>query len=332
MPPVWTPTGANKVATNHEETWTLLPNGKVLTVDCYIGVPYPSDPTGSETYDPATGSWSAAGSTIVPLDAINPETASFPYSDLEIGAAVLRPDGTVFAIGANGNTAIYDTATETWQVGPMLPVGPGSEGQLGQTDGPAALLPNGNVLLAASPADPFYVPPVHIFEFDGTQYIEQPKLQTADAGGCYTVNMVVLPTGQILTTDFSLQPDIEIYTPTDTSYNSDWAPKIDSAPEKVQPGSTYKISGIRFNGMSQGASYGDDYQSATNYPLVRITNCKTGHVFYCRTHDHSFMGVASDREVYTYFDVPYNIERGKSRLEVVANGIPSKPVTIKVKG
>jgi len=38
--------------------------------------------------------------------------------------------------------------------------------------------------------------------------------------------------------------------------------------------------------------FGDEGQSATNYPLVRITNLRTHHVFYSRTHDHSSMAVA----------------------------------------
>jgi hypothetical protein len=77
--------------------------------------------------------------------------------------------------------------------------------------------------------------------------------------------------------------------------------------------------------MSQGAAYGDDVQAATNYPLVRITNLRTGHVRYSRTHDHSSMAVASNDLVTTYFDVPAGQEPGLSELEVVANGIPSFP-------
>jgi hypothetical protein len=60
----------------------------------------------------------------------------------------------------------------------------------------------------------------------------------------------------------------------------------------VTRGGSYVVSGHLFNGLSQGAAYGDDAQSATNYPLVRITNLGTGHVFYSRTHDHSSMAVA----------------------------------------
>ena len=124
---------------------------------------------------------------------------------------------------------------------------------------------------------------------------------------------------------------IQFYTPGDQSFKPDWAPEISHAPKKVHRGKTYKIKGIRFNGMSQAGAQFDDNQFATNYPLLRITNCKPGHVFYCRTHDHSYMGVASNKKVHTYFDVPHNIETGASKLEVVTNGIPSKAKFVCVK-
>ena len=93
----------------------------------------------------------------------------------------------------------------------------------------------------------------------------------------------------------------------------------------------YKITGTQFNGLSEGAMYGDDFQSATNYPLVRIVNNTTHHVFYCRTHGHSTMGVATgSKNVSTLFDVPAGIELGASTLYVVANGIPSAGTAITV--
>ena len=92
-----------------------------------------------------------------------------------------------------------------------------------------------------------------------------------------------------------------------------------------------QILGQRFNGMSQAESFGDELETATNYPLVRITNTATGHVFYARTHDHSTMAVATgNARVSTRFDVPSTAETGASTLVVVANGIPSKPVSITV--
>jgi len=54
-------------------------------------------------------------------------------------------------------------------------------------------------------------------------------------------------------------------------------------------------------------------------------------VFYCRTHDHSSMGVATGGAIVsTHFDVPAVIETGASDLYVVANGIPSNPVAVTV--
>jgi hypothetical protein len=93
-------------------------------------------------------------------------------------------------------------------------------------------------------------------------------------------------------------------------------------------GGSFEIFGFRFNGMSQGAAYGDDVQAATNYPIVRITNLATKHVRYSRTHDHSSMAVASNKLVSTHVDVPAQQEPGLSLLEVVANGIPSPPVLV----
>jgi hypothetical protein len=108
-------------------------------------------------------------------------------------------------------------------------------------------------------------------------------------------------------------------------------PFVVFAPTTVTRGQTYHTIGRGFNGWSQAASFGDEFQTATNYPLVRIVNNATGHVFYARTHDHSQMGVATHSfPTYTYFDVPANMETGPSKLYVVANGIHSNAMAITV--
>jgi hypothetical protein len=140
--------------------------------------------------------------------------------------------------------------------------------------------------------------------------------------------LLVLPTGQILAADGT--KDVEIYTPDDVSYNPAWAPVVASSPAVVSPGKTYTISGFRFNGMSQASAFGDESQNATNYPLLRITNLATRHVFYSRTHDHSSMAVASNNQVSTRFTVSPLQESGPGQIEVVANGIPSLPVPVNV--
>src|SRR5215831_18117920 len=152
----WTPTGSNKADINDEEGWTLLPDGSVLTVDANNTASL----TNSERYLPTTGGWVSAGSTIVKLADTNPDNSG----SHEMGPQVLRPDGTVFAVGATGANAIYNTKQGFWTVGPSFPNVTG-QGQFDVADGPASILPDGNVLVAASPG--VFHTPTHMFEFDG---------------------------------------------------------------------------------------------------------------------------------------------------------------------
>ena len=235
----WTPTGAGKFDINDEEGWTLLPNKQVLTVDAYV---FQYDPTGmnSEIYVPASGKWHSAGSTVVQLWDSAADCGGFNASSSEVGPAVLRPDGTVFYTGANscgpGHTAIYHSNTGTWTKGPDFPVlancpYPLAFCGLNIADGPAALLPSGNVLVDTSPF--IFAPPTSFFEFDGTNLNPVPGPPNAPIDSSFFGDMLVLPTGQILFTDFS--DDIEIYTPVGT-YNPAWAPRIQKAPSTVNPG------------------------------------------------------------------------------------------------
>jgi hypothetical protein len=290
-----------------EEGWTLLPNGTILTADV-------KNAPNSEIYTPSTHSWASAGSTIVDLHSPSP-FGCIPYGPGgklcyhppgEIGPAILRPDGTVFVTGSNtssgsgaGHTAVY-SPTAGWSVGPDFPNGDNAG------DSFAALLPNGNVLVEGGFAS---------YEFDGTRFTAVPSTPGS---------LMLLPTGEVLV------GGSEVYTSTGT-YLPAWAPTIHTAPTSVTRGSTYKITGTQFNGLSQAAAFGDEFQTATNYPLVRITNLSSGHVFYAKTHDHSTMGVATgSRIVFTSFDVPAGMETGASSLVVVANGIPSQPVSLTV--
>ncbi len=203
-----------------------------------------------------------------------------------------------------GNTAIYDSLTGTWTVGPVFPNGDNAG------DSFAVLLINGNVLVEGD-SEISYV-------FDGTTLTPGPRTPGS---------LMVLPTGEVLVGGGITST----YTATG-SYEASWAPTISSYPSTVTRGSTYSISGTQFNGLSQAAGFGDELDTATNYPLVRITNNKTKHVFYARTHDHSTMGVATgSATVSTNFDVPATMETGASKLVVVANGIPSAAVAVTVK-
>ena len=302
---------AGKHDRNAEEGWTLMPDGTVLTYDV-------SKAPHSERYDSSAQKWISAGSTIVDLHSPTTIRGCIPYGKHgcyyppgEVGPGILRPDGTVFATGSGsnggngpGHTAIYHPSTGKWTVGPDFP----NDDNAG--DSSAVLLPNGNALvLGVSGA---------LYEFDGS------KLSTDPVGGAGPV--LVLPTGQVLAEGFS----VEVYNPKGKA-NPAWAPKVTAYPHTVSRGSTYKISGKQFNGLSQAAAFGDEFETATNYPLVRITNNASKRVSYAKTHDHSTMAVATGNAiVFTNFDVPADAETGASSLEVVANGIASKKVSITV--
>lgn len=299
-----------------EEGWVLLPDDSFLTVDVKA---HPK----SERYYPKTGEWVNEGDTST-VDLRGPQNCCgtcIHYGPKnkcydppgETGAAVRRPDGTVFATGSTpdgqttAHTAIWTPPTSgkrgTWTAGPDFPNGDQSY------DDPVSILPNGNVLVEGSSGQ--------LYEFDGT------KLNLESGLHGYG-SLLPLPSGEILVGGSSL------YT-TKGTYESGWAPTIGSSPSTVTRGQTYKISGTQFNGLNQGAAFGDEFDSHTNYPLVRITNNSTGHVFYCRTHDHSTMGVATgSKTVSTKFDVPSGMETGDSTIEVVANGIPSTAAAITV--
>jgi hypothetical protein len=299
--------GNGKADQNSEEGWELLPNGDVLVIDVW-------DPPNSELFNPSTSKWTTAGSTVVTL----------PNSScVEIGPAVLRPEGSVFAVGGTSATAVYTTSTGKWAAGPTIPSSYGVE------DGPAAILPDGNVLIDVGPQSPCYSAGSHFYEFNGSTLTAVAGPSRAASDPTYVGRMLVLPTGQILFTDGSTT--VEAYTASGT-YSSAWQPTITSVSATLNPGSTNNlIEGTQFNGLSQGAAYGDDAQMATNYPLVRITNNASGDVVYCRTHNHSTMGVATGTAtVSTEFDIPSTIQAGASELVVVANGIPSKPEAVTI--
>jgi hypothetical protein len=283
----------------------------------------------------------------------------------EIGPAILLPDGDVFASGAActlkgtgqndcvvyspvGHTAVYRTATGAWTAGPDFP------NKEGAGDSFANLLPNGNVLVEANPpgitndqqanaqarfqgirngaARPAAIygaaaPASTAFVWRFYEYNPKTNLLTYEPAADFVnvqASTLLLPTGQVMLNGQ------EVYT-TSGMYLPAWAPAITMFSSDVYAGASYQIFGKQFNGLSQANAFGDEFGVATNYPLVRITNNATGDVKYARAYNPSSMGVATGSKVVsTWFEVPTNIEAGDSKLAVVANGIPSMPVSITV--
>ncbi len=296
-----------------EEGWTLLPDGTVFSVDA-INAP------NAEKFITSTGAWVNAGT--VPVQLEDP-------SSQELGPQILMPNGKVICFGATGHNAVYvppatPTDPGTWQAAPDFPIDPTSSQPYDIADGCACLLPNGKVLCEASPG--VFGFGVKFFEFDGTNLTAVVGTPNAPGDSSYYCMMLMLPSGQVMLTDLS--GDIELYNPTG-SPSSSWRPTITTVPANVTSGTSYTISGTQFNGLSGASAYGDDQQNSTNYPIVRITNNASGHVFYCQSLNPSTMAVATGAStVSTHFTAPLTMEDGPSTIQVVANGIASTATPI----
>ncbi len=309
----WTTTGSGKFDIYDEEGLTLLPNTKVLDVDAYV-FQYQANGKNWETYDLGTGVWTSQGDTPVQLWDSCGGSGGASY---EMGPAVLMPNGTVYATGANGcgaaHTAIYTVSTNSWTAGPDFP------SNLGIGDGPGALEINGKVLLMASPL--IFQRGAVFFEWDGTHLNQIAGPPNSPSDTSYFGHMLMLPNGQILFTDFS--NDVELFTSTGNTYPN-WQPTVNLISPVMSRGTTVFLQGSKFSGVSQNNAYGDDFQDATNYPLVRLTSNTTGQVYYLRTHDHSSMAVGFSGPVFTHVDIPASLPTGGYNLQVVANGIASQ--------
>ncbi len=323
----WTaPVGTGKADLHDEESWAMLWDGRILTVDANNY----NDLTHAEIYDPATQTWTSAGNVPEKLA----DTNANKSGSHEVGPELLRPDGKVVAIGATGKNALYDPTADSWTSLPDTPDG------FQAADGPGAMLPNGDVLIAASPG--IFQTPTHFYELHDMTFTKVDEPPNAATNSSYNNFLLVLPTGEILLSDFS--PDVELYTPA-SGVPDNAVPEILSAPRligagaeaPVEPtptlyrGRSYELPVRRMNGISQGAYYGDDAQMSTNFPLVRVTNATTGHVVYCRTYDHSNRAIAPDSVGTTKLDVPATAEPGLASLVVIANGISSPAITVNVK-
>jgi len=321
----WTAAGANgaKNDSGSEETWVLMADGTVVAPQC-------SNAPNAEMYVVSGDKWQADGATAATL---------VEASSIETGPGFLLTDGRAFFVGATNNTALYqsgatDTAVGTWTAGPQIPNN--GRQQQGAKDGPGVLLPSGNVLFPAAPVDGVkgnYNSPCSFFEFDGTNINRVSDPPNANCP-TYVGRMLILGSGQAM---WVREDDDSFYVYTENGQpQNSFRPVITSAPSTVNPGTTIDVSGTQFNGLSQAVGYGDDYAAATNYPLVRIRNHGSGTVRYCHTANHTTggvtsMGVATGAAIVTAeVSLPGDLELGVSDLVVVANGIPSDPVTVNV--
>jgi hypothetical protein len=318
--------GQGKNDPNDEEGWTLEPSGQLLTIDLWL-------PPTTELFTPSSLSWSSAGNTT---------TSPVNSPAVEIGPQVEMPGGNTFVVGGGTSneeppeactthkaapTALYDYAARKWEKGPPIPTIEGM--QYDSADGPGSVLPDGNVLFDVSACT--YNTPLafDLYNAASNTISPVPDVPNAANDSTYYTRMLALPNGQVLFDDGSTQ--MELYTAGGTP-NPEWAPSVTSISSTVlKPGKTAGLSGTQLAGLDQGATYGDDVQDNTNFPLVRITNSQSGVVTYARTGNWSSVSVAPGAASSTDFTVPKGTPAGQSTLEVLANGIASEPVEVTIR-
>lgn len=291
-----------------EASWVKLPDNSILTVD-------PST-TNSERYIPSLNEWIQDANLPVNL-----------CTNGEIGPAVLLPNGKAFFLGASGHTALYkptgNIGMGTWIPGPDIP------NNLSSPDAPAASMSNGKVLCSAGPF-PIYSPPSSFYEYDWVSNsfsrVSGPTGLTYYAAPYYT-KMLDLPDGSVLLSTGGNR-QLYVYRP-DGSPIASGKPVISDITYNAVTG-VYLLTGHGLNGISEGATYGDDAQMDSNYPLVRLTDV-SNNVYYARTYDWNATGVmATNRLVAVQFVLPSNLPPAKYSLVAVANGIASEPVPLQM--
>ena len=304
--------GPQCLGIHNESAWMKLPDNSVLMVD--------RNSTNSERYIPSLNQWVADGN--VPVSLYDP----WGY---ETGSALLLPDGRAFFIGSLGFNAFYTpsgTASPgVWSAAATLP------NNTGTPDAAMAMMVNGKILCAVSPAptgpNNIFDPPTSFYIFDPVANtftsINAPNNATNLFEPCYDVNMVDLPDGSVL----MCQQDSNhyyVYTPVGSPQNA-WRPVVNNI--ITNPNClSFTITGTQFNGISEGASYGDDFQMNTNFPIVRLKN--GSNVYYCRSFNWNSTGVQRGNAPDTAtFTLPTGLPNATYQLEVVANGIASLPVS-----
>lgn len=297
----WTRTGDKLHGDrSNEETWAMLPDGSIITADVFV-------PNRAQRYVPATGKWVDAGN--VPVILTGP---SFGY---EMGPGTLLPDGRYFQAGANNLSAIYNPTTNTWTAGPALPVG------LGADDSPGAMMPNGHFIYAVD--TPLFGAPTRLFDYNPfantwTEVTPQ-QLQGQLNQSAYLSRMLILPNGNMLMTTSNRQ--LWEYT-ADSGPDPSWAPVITDISHS---GNVYTVKGLQLNGLWEGATYGEDAEMSTNYPIAKITDAN-GVVTYAKTLNWSAQVATGSKIVSTDFVLPNNIGPGPLKLNIIANGIASQTV------
>lgn len=294
-------------------------------------------------YNPATNTWEAGPDTSGTLNGIpSPFGADdAPGAILPNGHVIYAADAGVSGFTSSGNitsgsaviTGIPSTAILQvfWSVnGAGIPGG----AYIASVDSPTQVTISAPAT-ATSSGDTIswggtFSNPTELFDFDpGTNTISQVTSALPDPNlpfqGCYPTRMLILPTGQLLFSDSSSQ--LWLYT-SSAAPNPSLRPVITNV--RYLGDGRFRLSGFQLDGQSAGAAYGDDDQTDSNYPIIRMVN-SSGNVYYARTFDWSriTVGDVGGRETVDFTLNP-GVTPGDYALIVSGAGISSFPTFIHI--
>jgi hypothetical protein len=235
--------------------------------------------------------------------------------------------GSALAIGATGHTAMFTIGTNKFTaLQDLNDTVNGNQVLFGADDAPGSEMPSGQVIFAADtgPTNGTFSPPTHLFAFDPktekiTSVTSSFPDQTYLNKSSYLFQMTMLPTGQML---FSNTTKVMyIYTP-DGKASKSSMPKFTSL--QYNGDGTFTLTGKQLNGMSAGATYGDDAQMDENYPVVSLAD-SSSDVFYGRTTNWSNVEVGDKKPETVDITLNKGLKKaGNYNLVISAAGIANK--------
>jgi hypothetical protein len=332
----WAQSGSKVYADqSDEETWVRIPDGRILTYDLFHS--YQTGGAYAEAYNPATGTWASLSPSDGSAAGSIPQLSSSALG-AEMGPGLLMrrasTGGDVLFVGATGHTGIYSIGTNTWAAGPEVQgVVNGKTEQFGADDAPGAEMPSGHILFAADagPSGGTFTGPTQLFDFDPASRTVAPvspafPTPSALSGSAFTMTMLVLPTGQILVSNGSTKQ--WIYTPDGKAPKAS-TPKINKL--KYNGTGKFTLTGKQLDGVSAGASYGDDNEMDENYPIVALTATDgSGNVYYARTTNWSKVSVADTTTQTVNFTLKSGTPAGNYSMVVSGAGVQSAPSCITI--
>jgi hypothetical protein len=272
-------------------------------------------------------------------------------SDNEIGPVLQLYPGEMLVLGANSQTftgappkdadaAILSATGDDWSMAAPMRTGQANGASaLNHGDVPSVVMPDGRVLVGSDTDDSGVgngcnhdCAPSPLYEFDATvqgggswSLVPNPPSATFTPVGA-GIRMLDLPSGQVLVTGTS-DGSMWLYTPNGTPNNT-WRPTITSI--SSPSAGEYTLNGTQLNGLTTGGGIGDEGLTATNYPIVYLTD-GGGHRYYARSYNFSHMAPKPNQSSNCKFRLPAGIPNGSYSVFVAANGLSSStgaPLTI----